>query len=220
MISLRPTWRACCFTCGMLIVLPCIASLASTRYSNKSLCNQSHLWKRILVQPSSIIGPRYAGGSSNWFTAAGRGSTRYTPAARRYGNIATSSFLGRKVEVVSDVLDDDSDGKNESHHLLHLVRSTISRRKTLTHVAAAAAAMLVSDPFASIDNLAMADVGTLPELKGAPAILQGITVSVADESQQNSMIRFLVEGFLFKVLRQRTVGTVTDTVRTDQQLDC
>jgi hypothetical protein len=66
----------------------------------------------------------------------------------------------------------------------------------------------------------MADVGTLPELKGAPAILQGITVSVADESQQNSMIRFLVEGFLFKVLRQRTVGTVTDTVRTDQQLDC
>jgi hypothetical protein len=58
-------------------------------------------------------------------------------------------------------------------------------------------------------------VGTLPELKGATAVLQGITVSVADESQQNSMIKFLVEGFLFKVLRQRTVGTVTDTVRTN-----
>lgn len=216
MIRLRPTWRSCCFTYGMLIILPCIASLASSRYSNnKSLCNQSHLWKWILVQPSSIVSPsRYSGGSSNWCSVTGRGSTRYIPAARRCGNIATSSLLGKKGEVVSDVLDNDSDGKNENNHLSHSVRSTISRRKTLTHVAKAAA-MLVSYPFASKDNLAMADVGTLPELKGAPAILQGITVSVADESQQNSMIRFLVEGFLFKVLRQRTVGTVTDTVRTD-----
>jgi len=66
---------------------------------------------------------------------------------------------------------------------------------------------LVSTP-----DVAEAAVGTLPEFKETNAIIQGITVNVADKSQQDGMIDFLVEGFDFKVLRKRIVDTVEDTV--------
>jgi hypothetical protein len=57
-----------------------------------------------------------------------------------------------------------------------------------------------------------AAVGTLPEFSNANAILQGLTVTVADQSQQASMINFLTDAFDFKVLRQRKAGSITDTV--------
>lgn len=57
-----------------------------------------------------------------------------------------------------------------------------------------------------------AAVGTLPEFSNANAILQGLTVTVADQSQQDSMINFLTDAFDFKVLRQRKAGSITDTV--------
>ena len=56
-------------------------------------------------------------------------------------------------------------------------------------------------------------IGTLPELQTTNAVLQGITVTVADQSQLESMITFLTNSFDFKVLRQTTEGTVTNTVR-------
>lgn len=58
-----------------------------------------------------------------------------------------------------------------------------------------------------------AAVGTLPEFAETNAILQGVTIDVADQSQQESMISFLTDAFDFQVLRQRKVGSTTDTVR-------
>jgi hypothetical protein len=58
---------------------------------------------------------------------------------------------------------------------------------------------------------ASAAVGTLPELANTNAFVQGITVQVADKSQQDAMIAFLVEGFDFQILRKRIRGGVEET---------
>eukprot|EP00979_Chaetoceros_neogracilis_P009726 scaffold2196_cov259-Chaetoceros_neogracile.AAC.1 len=47
-----------------------------------------------------------------------------------------------------------------------------------------------------------AAVGTLPEYADSKAVLQGITVNVADKSQQAEMIAFLESGFSMKKLYQ------------------
>ena len=56
-----------------------------------------------------------------------------------------------------------------------------------------------------------AEVGTLPEFADTNAILQGITVNVADTSQKDTMVAFLENAFDFKVLRRRIKGTVDET---------
>jgi catechol 2,3-dioxygenase-like lactoylglutathione lyase family enzyme len=56
-----------------------------------------------------------------------------------------------------------------------------------------------------------AAVGSLPELAVTNAYLQGIQIRVADRSQQDAMINFLVEGFDCKVLRKRITGSVEET---------
>ncbi|KAG7374776.1 hypothetical protein IV203_013871 [Nitzschia inconspicua] len=58
---------------------------------------------------------------------------------------------------------------------------------------------------------ASAEVGTLPEFSDTNAILQGLTVNVADASQQEAMIKFLENGFDCKVLRKRIRGNVEET---------
>eukprot|EP00560_Eucampia_antarctica_P007517 CAMPEP_0197827518 /NCGR_PEP_ID=MMETSP1437-20131217/4264_1 /TAXON_ID=49252 ORGANISM="Eucampia antarctica, Strain CCMP1452" /NCGR_SAMPLE_ID=MMETSP1437 /ASSEMBLY_ACC=CAM_ASM_001096 /LENGTH=334 /DNA_ID=CAMNT_0043428373 /DNA_START=140 /DNA_END=1144 /DNA_ORIENTATION=+ len=58
---------------------------------------------------------------------------------------------------------------------------------------------------------ANAAIGSLPEFTGTDAILQGLTVNVADPLQQNNMIDFLLNGFNFKILRRRQSGSITDT---------
>lgn len=60
---------------------------------------------------------------------------------------------------------------------------------------------------------ASAAVGTLSEFSDGNSMIQGITVDVADKSQQDLMIAFLADGFGFKALRTKTKGSVTDTVR-------
>lgn len=55
-----------------------------------------------------------------------------------------------------------------------------------------------------------AAVGSLPELADTNAILQGVTVAVADKSQLDSMVAFLQDGFGFTLLRQRIQGTVEE----------
>jgi hypothetical protein len=57
-----------------------------------------------------------------------------------------------------------------------------------------------------------AAVGTLPEYAETNAIIQGITINVADKSQQDAMIDFLTKSFDFEVLRKRIVDRVEDTV--------
>jgi hypothetical protein len=59
-----------------------------------------------------------------------------------------------------------------------------------------------------------AAVGSLPEYADTNAVLQGLTVNVADVSQQESMLKFLVDAFDFKVLRKRIRGSVEETVST------
>jgi hypothetical protein len=56
-----------------------------------------------------------------------------------------------------------------------------------------------------------ANVGKLPELFDTNVILQGITIRVADQSQQKAMIQFLEDGFDFEVLRKRIVGSLEET---------
>ena len=65
---------------------------------------------------------------------------------------------------------------------------------------------------AGVPGVAAAAVGSLPEFRETNAILQGITVNVADKSQQDAMIDFLVNGFNFKILRKRINDPVEDTV--------
>lgn len=55
-------------------------------------------------------------------------------------------------------------------------------------------------------------VGSLPEFSDTNGVLQGITIDVADLTQQEEMTKFLRDGFGFKVLRQRKVQSVTETV--------
>jgi hypothetical protein len=64
----------------------------------------------------------------------------------------------------------------------------------------------------SAPQAALAEVGSLPEFAATNAILRGITVNVADPSQQESMITFLENGFDMKVLRTRIRGSVEETV--------
>ena len=64
----------------------------------------------------------------------------------------------------------------------------------------------------SSQSAAVAEVGTLPEFANTNAVLQGVTVNVADISQQEAMINFLINAFDFRVLRKRIRGTVEETV--------
>jgi hypothetical protein len=99
----------------------------------------------------------------------------------------------------------ESDNKDDISHDDDISRS---RRSLLASAVATitGAALLLSTTEPS-----QAAVGTLPEFQDTNAILQGLTVQVADESQQDAMIAFLQQGFDFKVLRTRTKGSVTDT---------
>jgi hypothetical protein len=84
-----------------------------------------------------------------------------------------------------------------------------TRRSVLNKASLAAGTVLAS---LLSSQASQAAIGSLPELSNANAILQGLTVNVADQSQQDSMINFLVNAFDFQVLRQRKAGSITDTV--------
>jgi hypothetical protein len=217
--TMRVPWNCFSLISNLLIFLPYISSFLLHRctkapFSIRELLSE----ERILVSPSSSWGSNCCCSLTSRSTSSSssnNGRSLYW----RY-NVETSTFARSRVIIADDDDDDNNDTGDEGGiiDIQYQEGRTISRRKTLTHLVATATAVLVvsSSPFGTTNNnnnnLAMATVGTLPELKEANAILQGITVSVADESQQDSMIKFLVDGFLFQVLRQRTVGTVTDTV--------
>lgn len=83
------------------------------------------------------------------------------------------------------------------------------RRRFLNAVSGAFTAI---SGFQVATESARAAVGSLPEFRDTNAIVQGVTVNVADKSQQDAMIDFLVNGFDFKVLRKRISDSVEDTV--------
>lgn len=79
-----------------------------------------------------------------------------------------------------------------------------SVRRSLLRLAGAAPLLVASGG-------AFAAVGSLEEFSDANAILQGVTVKVADKSQQDAMIAFLQDGFNFQVLRKRIRGGLEET---------
>jgi hypothetical protein len=95
----------------------------------------------------------------------------------------------------------------QTHHSFSSESMDSSRRRSFIQIITTILALGV--PTIHPVNAA---VGTLPEFSDTNAILQGITVDVTQEDQLQDMISFLKEGFTFKVLRQRTHGTITDTV--------
>jgi len=94
-----------------------------------------------------------------------------------------------------------------------------TRRAVLADVAASAAVAAIGvvvppplpPPMSTPVPPANAAVGSLPEFDDANAVLQGLTVRVADQSQQDSMIAFMTEGFGCRVLRERVRGSVHET---------
>lgn len=89
--------------------------------------------------------------------------------------------------------------------------SQSTRRSMLIQGISVGSALLVVAA-ANVESSSAA-VGTLPEFSDTNAILQGLTVNVADQSQQKSMIEFLTQGFGFEVLRQRINGPIEEVVR-------
>ena len=84
-----------------------------------------------------------------------------------------------------------------------------TRRKMLKSAMAVTGSLMSVGSLPSVSNAA---VGTLPEFEDTNAILQGVTINVADKAQQDNMIAFLVNGFDFQVLRKRIKDSVEETV--------
>ena len=108
--------------------------------------------------------------------------------------------------MMSPLMDDS----NEMMNVEWNTNNAKTRRSVLKN---ALATMLVGGIVGSSD-VSNAAVGSLPEFSDTNAVLQGITINVADPSQQKSMIDFLKDGFQFKILRRRQIGSITDTVST------
>ena len=86
----------------------------------------------------------------------------------------------------------------------------LSRRKMMAKTAALASLSFLPAAIGSPASSSAA-VGTLPEFSDTNAIINGLTVNVADASQQQAMIDFLTGAFDFVVQRQRIQGTVEET---------
>lgn len=90
------------------------------------------------------------------------------------------------------------------------VSAELSRREMISKTAALASFSFLPAVF-GLPEPSTAAVGTLPELADTNAIVNGLTVNVADASQQQAMIDFLIGAFDFEVLRQRIQGSVEET---------
>jgi hypothetical protein len=90
--------------------------------------------------------------------------------------------------------------------------SYLGRREMIKNTSVFLSSISALSITTSSQSAAVAEVGTIPEFADTNAILQGITVNVADLSQQEAMINFLINAFDCKVLRKRIRGTVEETV--------
>lgn len=134
---------------------------------------------------------------------------RCTARTLAFGVVRSPTKLASNVNEYSEGREDDSPA-SESRSLPTPSGSSLDTRRSV--LSKTAAAMLVgSSGGLSFPGPGLAAVGTLPEFADTNAVLQGITVNVADKGQQDLMIKFLENGFLFKVLRSKVSGSVTDT---------
>jgi hypothetical protein len=96
----------------------------------------------------------------------------------------------------------DDDARSDRH----------SRRAVVVQsMGAIVASSSLLTAMAGWSSTVQASVGDLPEFADTNAILQGITVKVADPSQQKAMIQFLEDGFDCQVLRKRIIGSIEET---------
>jgi hypothetical protein len=90
--------------------------------------------------------------------------------------------------------------------------SYLGRREMIKNTSVFLSSISALSITTSSQSAAVAEVGTIPEFANMNAILQGITINVADLSQQEAMINFLINAFDCKVLRKQIRGTVEETV--------
>ena len=110
-----------------------------------------------------------------------------------------------------DISFTNSNEDEEDDDVGHIDPASKTRRNAIKSCTViAASSMLVDGSLNVVPSVAA--VGTLPDYADTNAVLQGLTVNVADLSQQESMIKFLTNGFDFQVLRKRIRGTVEETV--------
>ena len=129
----------------------------------------------------------------------------------KQGYHSTQSRMKLSMFEQSDDLIDTSSGESENDDGM-----VLSRRKILKSAALASVPFL-STTF-SLPERSSAAVGTLPEFAETNAIVNGLTINVADASQQQAMIDFLIGAFSFEVQRQRIQGSVEETVSTRAEL--
>lgn len=90
----------------------------------------------------------------------------------------------------------------------------MTRRSSLVHAWIRSALTIIATVVTTTTSqgiIARAAVGSLPEYANTNAILQGITIVVADQSQQDAMIAFLQDGFGAQILRKRRQGVLANT---------
>ncbi len=116
----------------------------------------------------------------------------------------TRTNLWRRFGQLSDQLDASKSEDEE-------VCAEPSRRKMMTKTAALASFSFLSTTIGSPESSSAA-VGSLPEFANTNAIVNGLTINVADTSQQKAMIDFLIGAFDFEVQRQRIQGSIEETV--------
>merc|ERR1719343_443936 len=90
------------------------------------------------------------------------------------------------------------------------IDDVLSRRKMVTKTAALVSSSVLPTAL-GLPEISSAEVGSLPEFADTNAIINGLTVNVADASQQQAMIDFLIGAFSFEVRRQRIQGSVEET---------
>jgi len=106
-----------------------------------------------------------------------------------------------------------NDGLNEeeNHFEFNGNNNKLNRRSMIQKAISTTTVGLLSS-LSTNTQPANAAIGSMYEYSNTNAILQGITINVADISQQTSMINFLTQSFTgFKILRQGTIDSVTDT---------
>jgi hypothetical protein len=173
----------------------------------------------IILVPKDSYAYAYA------FQASVLSHALHVPAPAPYG---TSQLHANKYTHAHSDSDSDNDNDDqssssrserrasESSTMPPPIKGEESRRSAISNTAKSLLASIMTMNTAaalSISNIqnANAAVGTLPEYSDSNAVLQGITIDVADKSQQKDMIAFLQDGFKMQLLRQRQVGSVTDT---------
>jgi hypothetical protein len=119
-----------------------------------------------------------------------------TQVAVGFSVVANPKSSASSLHAISSIVDDNDDEV-----------PITSRRSILTSAVSGAIILSGFSP-----KPARAVVGTLPEFADTNAIVQGVTIDVVDKAQQDNMIKFLVNGFDFQVLRKRIKGSVEETV--------